>query len=243
MDAAYVELGEGAFRASELTRGPWNPDHQHAGPPSALIARAIERAGVDAGLTHLARLTVNLLRPAPIGQCRLDVAADYVGRNAGHFSGRLTAEGKEIARFTALMQREDDVPLPEGAVWRSPTTPKPPDQCPVVTMTFADATLGYGHLVENRIAAGRFFNGPCAAWFRMNHPLVEGELPSPYQRVAVAAELGQRDQRRIGLRDVYFSQLRSDDQPLPPAGGRMDLPRGAEPHRPQRLRDGRVGAL
>ena len=190
MDAAYLDLGAGAFRASELTRGPWHPDHQHAGPPSALICRAIERAGVDAGLTHLARLTVNLLRPAPIGQCRLDVAADYVGRNAGHFSGRLTAEGKEIARFTALMQREDDAPLPEGAVWRSPTTPKPPDQCPVVTMTFADATLGYGHLVENRLAAGRFFNGPCAAWFRMNHPLVEGERPSPYQRVAVAADSG-----------------------------------------------------
>ena len=49
---------------------------------------------------------------------------------------------------------------------------------------------GYGHLVENRIAAGRFFNGPSAAWFRMNHPLVKGETPTPYQRVAVAADSG-----------------------------------------------------
>ena len=86
MDAAYSEVGDGVFRASQLTRGPWHPDHQHAGPPSALICRAIERAAANEGLTHLARLTVNLLRPAPIGECRVEVAADYVGRNAGHFS-------------------------------------------------------------------------------------------------------------------------------------------------------------
>ena len=86
MDAAYSEVTEGVFRASDLTRGPWHPDHQHAGPPSALICRAIERAAADDGLTHLARLTVNLLRPTPIGECRVEVATDYVGRNAGHYS-------------------------------------------------------------------------------------------------------------------------------------------------------------
>ena len=57
-------------------------------------------------------------------------------------------------------------------------------------MQFADRPFGYADLVENRSAAGRFFNGPCAAWFRMNHPLIKGETPSPYQRVAVAADSG-----------------------------------------------------
>ena len=113
LDAAYSEVSDGMFRASPLTRGPWHPDHQHAGPPSALICRAIERVAVNDGLTHLGRLTVSLLRPAPIGECRVEVAADYVGRNAGHYSGRLTAADKDVARFTALMQREDDVPVPE----------------------------------------------------------------------------------------------------------------------------------
>ncbi len=120
MDAAYVDLGQGAFRASPLTRGPWNPRHQHAGPPSALIARAIERAAINDGLTHLARLTVNLIRPAPIGECRVEVATDYAGRTTGHYSGRLTAEGKDIARFTALAQREEDLPVPEGTPGHPP---------------------------------------------------------------------------------------------------------------------------
>jgi Thioesterase-like superfamily len=103
----------------------------------------------------------------------------------------LIAEGKEVARFTALMQREDDLPIPEGTPGHPPPhAPKPPDECPVVTMAFADRTLGYGHLVENRLAEGRFFNGPCAAWFRMNHPLINGEQPSPYQRAAVAGDSG-----------------------------------------------------
>jgi Thioesterase-like superfamily len=191
LDAAYSEVGDGVFRAGELTRGPWHPDHQHAGPPSALICRAIERVAAKDGLTHLGRLTVNLLRPAPIGECRVEVAADYIGRNAGHFAGRLTAQDKDIARFTALMQREEDSPIPEGTPGHPPPqAPKPPDQSPVVQIPMAGLRSGYGNLVENRIAAGRFFNGPSAAWFRMNHPLVEGEPPSPYQRVAVAGDSG-----------------------------------------------------
>jgi hypothetical protein len=114
LDAAYVELSEGLYRASPLTVGPWDPGHQHAGPPSALICRAIERAAAPDGLTHLGRLTVNLLRPAPVGECRIEIGSDYIGRNAGHFSGRLTAGGKEIARFTALMQREEALAVPDG---------------------------------------------------------------------------------------------------------------------------------
>ncbi len=189
MEAAYVDLGAGVVRATRLTVGPWNPEHQHAGPPSALMARAVERAATAEGLTHLARLTVNLLRPAPIGECRVEVARDYVGRNAGHYSGRFIAGDKECARFTALMQREQDAPVPERNP-DPPAAPTPPSQCPVETMNFADASFGYADLVETRVAQGHMFKGPCAAWFRMNHPLVAGERPSPYQRAAVAADSG-----------------------------------------------------
>jgi hypothetical protein len=204
LDTAYVDLGNGVFHASPLTRGPWHPDHQHAGPPSALICRAIERAAND-GLTHLGRLTVNLLRPAPIGECQVEVAPDYVGRNAGHYSGRLTAQGKEVARFTALMQREDDLPIPKGTPGHPPpAAPRPPSQSSAVTMHFADRPFGYADLVENRLAEGRFFKGPCAVWFRMHHPLVKGETPSGYQRVAVAADSGNGISAVLGFDKYVF---------------------------------------
>jgi len=191
LDAAYVEVSEGVYRASPLTVGPWSPEHQHAGPPSALICRAVEGAAVKDSLTHLGRLTVNLLRPAPVGDCRVEVGADSIGRNVGHFSGRLAADGKEIARFTALMQREEALAVPDGTPGHpAPQAPKPVEACPVVTIPAVNSGFGYAELVENRLAAGKFFDGPCAAWFRMNHPLVRGEDPSPYQRVAVAADSG-----------------------------------------------------
>lgn len=40
-DALFVPDGD-RFVATEHTHGPWSEDHQHAGPPAALIARALE---------------------------------------------------------------------------------------------------------------------------------------------------------------------------------------------------------
>ena len=58
--AAYTALDPRTFRASVLTRGPWDPGHQHAGPPIALVCRAVEQAAHEHGLTHIARLTADL---------------------------------------------------------------------------------------------------------------------------------------------------------------------------------------
>ena len=190
-DAAYAEIREGVFRATALTRGPWHPDHQHAGPPAALICRAVEHAAAREGLTHLGRVTINLLRPIPIGECRIDLAPDYLGRNAGHYSGRLVAHGKDVARFTALMQREDDLPVPERTPLHPlPQAPRSVDDSQPASFPFPGVETGYWNLVENRLAQGKFFQGPCTAWFRLLHPLVKGEAASPYQRVAVAADSG-----------------------------------------------------
>lgn len=191
-DGAFVALDEHAFRASALTRGPWDPTHQHAGPPIALVCRAVERAAHVHGLTHLSRITANLLRPVPIDVLGVEVATEYAGRNAGHFSARLTAQGKEVARFTVLAQRENDLPLPENLPGHPlPTAAHPPESCGPAVFPFASSRrVGYANLVETRLVHGRFFAGPCAAWFRLRHPLVHGESPSVYQRVAVAADSG-----------------------------------------------------
>jgi hypothetical protein len=189
--SAYCALGNNIYQSSLLTRGPWHPKHQHAGPPIALVCRAIEQAAAKHKLTHISRLTANLLRPVPIDQLTVEVTEDYVGRNAGHFSARLVAEEKEVARFTALAQRENEVHIPEGL----PGHPLPiesvsPQASSLATFPFAGSHVGYSDFVEARLARGDFFKGPCTVWFRLQHPLVEGEAPSAYQRVAVAADSG-----------------------------------------------------
>ena len=100
MDAAYVELGEGHFRAGPLTGGPWRPEHQHAGPPSALICRAVERAASDTGLTHLGRLTVNLVRrPAGEWIC-LEARSLFGGNGCGLAESALYDEEGLIGQAT-----------------------------------------------------------------------------------------------------------------------------------------------
>lgn len=208
--AAFTALDTHRAVASVLTRGPWHDDHQHAGPPIALVCRAIEREAHVHGLTHLSRLTANLLRPVPIGELHVETAIDYAGRNAGHFSARLHAQGKEVARFTALMQRENPMPLPADLPGHPlPAAPRGPEASPVAVFPFSrPERVGYGDLVETHLAAGDFFRGPSAVWFRLRHPLVAGELPSAYQRVAVAADSGNGISAVLDLSKYLF--LNSD---------------------------------
>ena len=41
-----------------------------------------------------------------VGELEIEVTTDYAGRNAAHYSASLWGDGKELARFTALAQRE-----------------------------------------------------------------------------------------------------------------------------------------
>lgn len=207
--SAFVRVGEGRWNSTELTRGPWSPQHQHGGPPVALIAGAIARAAAPLGLTHVARITANLMRPVPIAELAVAVHTDYAGRNAAHFSAVLSAGGKELARCTALVQRETDLALPSGLPGHPlPQAPKPPQDSQPAPFPFARDTIGYPELMELRVAEGTFFRGPCAVWFRLCHPLIEGETPLPVERVAAAADSGNGISSILDFRRYLF--LNSD---------------------------------
>ena len=77
-DAFYALDGERAT-PSELTRGPWDPDAQHAGPPAALLARALDLYEPRAG-ARIGRVTVEILAPVPIQPLTVSARA---GRPAG----------------------------------------------------------------------------------------------------------------------------------------------------------------
>jgi len=189
--AAFERLDRGAFRASTLTRGPWHPDHQHAGPPIALVAGEIARTAAALELTHVARLTANLLRPIPIAELSVEVQTDYVSRNAAHFSARLLGGSKELARFTALVQREAAIDAPDELPGHPlPLAPRPVEDSQPARFPFNRTMTGYQDLIESRLAQGSFFSGPSAVWFRLRHPLVAGEMPTGIQRTAVAADSG-----------------------------------------------------
>src|SRR5699024_4840564 len=76
---ALYEADGDLLRPTPLTRGPWNPAHQHAGPPSALLARAVEAAAGIAG-GQVARLAVDVLRPVPLEPLRCTARVTRGGR-------------------------------------------------------------------------------------------------------------------------------------------------------------------
>ena len=203
--SAFVPLSDGRYLATPLTRGPWDLRHQHAGPPIALALGAIERAVAEQGMTHIARLTANLFRPVPIAELTVEVDIDYAGRNAAHLSARLYGEGKEVARLMALAQRRIDQPVSAGLPGHPlPHAPRSPEDSPPSRFAFEHRHVGYFDLVETRVAAGKLFDGPSAIWFRVNHPIVAGEIPSVYQRVAVAADSGNGISALLDLRQYVF---------------------------------------
>jgi Thioesterase-like superfamily len=186
---AFLALEDGGYQATELTRGPWHPEHQHAGPPSALVAQAIARTAAPLGFTHIARLTVSLYRPIPIAQLKIVVETGYSGRNIGHFSARLIAAGKDVAHFSALAQREAILNIPPDLPGHPPpVAPRTVEESPLSRFPFANRSLGYADLMETRLAQGSFFSGPAAVWFRLRRPLIAGQEPSGIERVAVAAD-------------------------------------------------------
>lgn len=189
--SAFVALDDGRYAATDLTRGPWDDAHQHAGPPIALVARAIEQAGAALGLTHIARITANLLRPIPITTLGVEIQTEYAGRNVAHFAARLVAGNKEVARFTAVAQRETALEMPSTLPGHPlPQAPRTVSESTAQRFPWRLQKIGYHDLIESRVAEGIMFRGPSAVWMRMRFPLLPGEQPSPLQCVAVAADSG-----------------------------------------------------
>ena len=65
--------------------------------------------------------------------------------------------------------------------------------------------VGYHTAMEYRFVTGAFLElGPAVVWMRMRHPLVEGEEPTPLQRVLVAADSGNGVSAALDYRRYLF---------------------------------------
>jgi Acyl-CoA thioesterase C-terminal domain len=183
--AFYVPVADGRFESTGHTRGPWDTGSQHAGPPAALLGRAVEAAAVEAAAgPHLrvARMTFDIARQVPIAP--LTVTASIV--RAGRSVTIVEAAIEPYMRCTALLIRTADKGAPVVAA------AAPPSFADAVAKPFFPVPYdGYHTAMEVRFTAGSFIDpGPATAWMRMREPLVEGEEPSPLTRVLVAADSG-----------------------------------------------------
>lgn len=188
-DAFYERDGE-LLVATELTRGPWDPGAQHAGPPAALLGRAIE--GLDeAGEFHVGRLSFDILRSVPIAPLRVSARVLRPGRRVQLVEAELSDPGGEVLmRATAWRLRTATVEIPAEAEAVDPPPPGP-EQGSEGAFFPTGQELGYHSAMEVRFVSGGFVElGPATVWLRMRQPLVSGEEATPLQRTLVVADVG-----------------------------------------------------
>ncbi|MFO0554401.1 MAG: thioesterase family protein [Polyangiaceae bacterium] len=184
--AFYVQDRD-AFVSTELTRGPWSNDHQHAGPPSALLARALERVDDPAGELFLARITIELFKPIPIAPLTIAARVSRAGKTVERVEAALSAGGVELARASGVRIRRRAVSLPEDVSTAGPVIPGP-DDCTPLKFSFFQHEVGYHLAIEGRIARGVWGDRDIVTWSRPVVALVEGEELRPAERVLIIAD-------------------------------------------------------
>ncbi|MEN3359880.1 MAG: hypothetical protein V7637_3862 [Mycobacteriales bacterium] len=197
-DAFYEVVGPGVVRSTEHTVGPWTPTDQHAGPPAALMARAIE--GVLPAGGRVSRVTVDLLGAVPVAELTVRARVLRPGRSVQLAEAELAADGQPVARATAWWHLASDTTAVAGA---PEPPPAGPDGATPEAVTWADG--GYLAAMEWVPLAGGF-NSPGAAtvWARMRHPLVAGEEPTGLQRLLVLADSGNGVSWRLDPAEWLF---------------------------------------
>ncbi len=196
----FEPAGPGSFLATVATAGPWSPDAQHGGPPSALAARELELHEPDDNM-RLARVGIDILRPVPLGPLTATTRTLRPGKRVAllqtflESAGQqvLVARGWRIARDPSapVITRDVSVP-PIPAAQKEPRFP-------------GGNADGYLREIEWRFEAGNFDEpGPCKAWARPRIPLLPGEELSPMSRALLLADSGNGVSMALDPRAYIF---------------------------------------
>ncbi|MFL5907799.1 MAG: thioesterase family protein [Solirubrobacterales bacterium] len=196
MPESFYEPDGDRFVSTELTRGPWDPNSQHAGPPAALIGREVERlgggriGGEEGTRAQVGRITYEVLRAVPIAPLMVEARIVRPGRRVEMFEATLSDDGgEELMRARGWRLRTEDVDFDRPRDLSEP--PQGPDRGEPGEFFHTGWDVGYHTAMEYRFTKGAFMEvGPATVWMRMGVPLIPGEEPTPLQRVLAAADSG-----------------------------------------------------
>lgn len=199
----YRRVGEDRFESTVYTRGPWDARSQHAGPPAALLGRAVNARPDARPDMRVARLTFDIIRPVPVAPLTVTSRVVRSGRSVEVVEAELTPDGvPPVMRVSALRIRTESAAAPEVAPLPPPSGPEAAAAEPFFPVSYED---GYHTGMEYRFTAGAFLSpGPATCWMRMRMPLVDDEQPSALTRVLVAADSGNGISGVLDYREHVF---------------------------------------
>ena len=177
------------FAATPYAGGPWSPDAQHGGAVCGLLGRALERIPTPVPM-RIARVTFELMRPVPLTPLRVRTDVVRTGKRTPLAQASLHDGDTEVARATALSLRTT-----EGLGLEAGPNVAPDEPLPFAPGRGLPPTIRVEHLpgylrAIDFVRADGEPDGKRAStvWFRMRVPLVEGEAPTPFVRLASACD-------------------------------------------------------
>jgi hypothetical protein len=187
VDAVFVQDGD-VYEATELGLGPWYPGALHGGAPAALLVHAINAASVPDGL-RIARITYEFVRPVPQQGLKASVEVVRPGRRVTLLDAALRdVTDVEVTRARALLVSPSEVGAGSA---QPPPFPGPEEGVRNDWEDAHDRRMFATEAMEIRFVKGRFLQaGDATAWFRLRHPLVQGQPIHPLERVAAAGDFG-----------------------------------------------------
>jgi acyl-Coa thioesterase superfamily protein/acyl-CoA thioesterase superfamily protein len=182
----FEPAGPGAYLATAATAGPWSPEAQHGGPPSALAAHEMERYQPDEGM-RLGRVAVDILRPVPVGPVTARTRMLRPGRRVALLETVMESSGQEVLIARGWRIAKSETPVIESDA----SPPAIPETNWVPYFGGSGHLDGYLSAVEWRFVSGGFDTaGPAMAWGRPRVPLVAGEVLSPMCLALLLADSG-----------------------------------------------------
>jgi len=223
MSDSFFTLNEQAwFQPTEHTRGPWDQHACHAGPPTGILARAVEQLLPKQRLT---RLTVNLQRPVPFAGFSVSASIVRQGRTVSLTEASLvdsqgkviiTAAGMHLTAEDQIDSQEtidtgnnhDDINNDENSLPTHSDSIGSPDSATEGPFPIAQTLHGLpafnGHGVSVKYPPGENSSpGPTSAWMK-TVPLLPNETASPFQRICPLADCGNAFGRNTEVHAVTF---------------------------------------
>jgi acyl-coenzyme A thioesterase PaaI-like protein len=200
MEAIYRVDGHRVVTSPDAA-GPWDAGMQHGSAPAALAVWAAE-AILTPEPMRIARVTIDLMRPVPIGPLTLQTEVLRQGRKIQLCAVRLLAGDVVVVGATILKIKAQALTLPAGVADRPVELPGP-DQSQPEPADFSASPFVTG--MSLRAARGRFgVPGPGAIWYRVDRPLVQGSKVSQAMRAVVAADFCNGTSAALDFREWTF---------------------------------------
>lgn len=183
-NAFYVRQASDRYLPTDYTIGPWGPDAQHGGPPSALLGRTIEQAHGEG--KQVTRITFDILKPIPLEPLTVATRVLRPGKKVELIEASLSTGEETVMRASAWLIRKTDLQIKAGG--EKTYFPEPSTVSEMDAETVAPGR-NYLHATDWRFVKGDFLEpGPAVAWLRTRVPLIKGEEDSALTHVLAVAD-------------------------------------------------------